>query len=131
MGVILFRLLLLIAILVIAYSALRYLFHPRRKLEVAHDKRQFFFLDDDKNVRKNFLVTYKGVMFEGEKYLGTTNDSFQIVSIYMWARKTENLKGLSREDFTFIEEDIALRYPNAKINWKSPIKELLTEQKKK
>ncbi|KGA97819.1 sigma-w pathway protein ysdB [Alkalihalobacillus alcalophilus ATCC 27647 = CGMCC 1.3604] len=128
--VILFRLLLLIAILVLAYSAFKYLFHPRRKLEAAHEKKQFFFLDEEKNVRKNFLVTYKGVMFEGEKYLGTTDKSFEIVAIYLWAKQTERLKGLSNEDFTFIEEDIKLRYPNAKINWKSPIKEFLQAQRK-
>jgi cbb3-type cytochrome oxidase subunit 3 len=123
--VLLFRLLLLIAIVLIVYSAIKYLFHPRRKLEQAHEKRQFFFLDDEKNVRKNFLLTYKGVMFEGEKYLGTTEQSFEIVSIYIWARDTERLKGLHREDFIFIEEDIRLRYPSAKIEWKSPIKEFL------
>ncbi|MEC2071693.1 sigma-w pathway protein ysdB [Alkalihalophilus marmarensis] len=123
--VILFRLLLLIAIAFIVYSAIKYVFHPRRKLEQAHERRQYFFLDEEKNVRKNFLLTYKGVMFEGEKYLGTTEQSFEIVSIYIWARDTERLKGLHREDFEFIEEDIRLRYPNAKIEWKSPIKEFL------
>ncbi|WP_100373715.1 sigma-w pathway protein ysdB [Bacillus sp. FJAT-45037] len=123
--VILFRLLLLVAIVLLVYSAVKYVFHPRRKLEQAHERRQFFFLDDEKNVRKNFLLTYKGVMFEGEKYLGTTEQSFEIISIYLWARETERLKGLSREDFQFIEDDIRLRYPSAKIEWKSPIKEFL------
>ncbi|MDT8859443.1 sigma-w pathway protein ysdB [Alkalihalobacillus sp. MEB130] len=123
--VILFRLLLLVALVVLAYSAFKYLFHPRRKLEQAHDRKQFFFYDDDKDVRKNFLITYKGVMFEGEKYLGTTEQSFEIVSIYVWAKQTDQLTGLSKEDFQFIEDDIKLRYPDAKIEWKSPIKELL------
>ncbi|KMK74582.1 hypothetical protein [Alkalihalobacillus pseudalcaliphilus] len=128
--VILFRLLLLISVIIIAYSALKYLFHPRRKLEAAHEKRQFFFLDEEKNVRKNFHVTYKGVMFEGEKYLGTTDKSFEIVAIYLWAKQTDRLHGLSYNDFIFIEEDIKLRYPNAKLNWKSPIKEFLQQAKK-
>ncbi|WP_227936643.1 sigma-w pathway protein ysdB [Alkalihalobacillus deserti] len=123
--VILFRLLLLVALIVLAYSAFKYLFHPRRKLEQAHDRKQFFFFDDDKDVRKNFLITYKGVMFEGEKYLGTTEQSFEIISIYVWARQTDQLKGCSKEDFQFIADDIRLRYPRAKIEWKSPIKELL------
>ncbi|MCL7749804.1 sigma-w pathway protein ysdB [Halalkalibacter alkaliphilus] len=123
--VILFRLLLLIALFVLAYSAFKYLFHPRRKLEQAHDRKQYFFYDDDKDVRKNFLITYKGVMFEGEKYLGTTEQSFEIISIYVWAKQTDQLTGLSREDFQFIADDIHLRYPNAKVEWKSPIKELL------
>ncbi len=120
--VILFRLLLLIAIVILVYTAFRYLFHPRRKLEQAHERKQFFFLDDEKNVRKNFLLTYKGVLFEGEKYLGTTARHFEIVSIYVWARETERLKGLSREDFQFIEDDIRLRYPDAKLNGKVRLK---------
>ena len=123
--VILFRLLLLIAVVVLAYSALKYLFHPKRKLEQAHDKKQFYFYDEEKDVRKNFLITYKGVMFEGEKYLGTTDQSFEIVSIYVWARQTDRLTGFNKEDFQFIVDDIRLRYPSAKIEWKSPIKELL------
>ncbi|WP_100405062.1 sigma-w pathway protein ysdB [Bacillus solitudinis] len=123
--VILFRLVILLALVILIYSAVKYLFHPRRKLEQAHEKQQFFFLDEEKNVRKNFLLTYKGVMFEGEKYLGTTEQAFDIVSIYIWARSTERLKGLSRQDFQFIEDDIWIRYPNAKIEWKSPIKDFL------
>ncbi|MFC0557886.1 sigma-w pathway protein ysdB [Halalkalibacter alkalisediminis] len=123
--VILFRLLLLVAFIVLAYSAFKYLFHPRRKLEQAHERKQFFFFDDHKDVRKNFLITYKGVMFEGEKYLGTTDQSFEIISIYVWARQTNQLTGFSKEDFQFIADDIRLRYPSAKIEWKSPIKELL------
>ncbi|MFC0469499.1 sigma-w pathway protein ysdB [Halalkalibacter kiskunsagensis] len=123
--VILFRLLLLVALIVLAYTAFKYLFHPRRKLEQAHDRKQFYFYDDDKDVRKNFLITYKGVMFEGEKYLGTTDQSFEIISIYVWAKHTDQLTGLNKEDFHFIADDIHLRYPNAKVEWKSPIKELL------
>lgn len=125
---ILFRIIMLAALIIIAYSALKYLFHPRRKLEQAHDRRQFFFYDDEKDVRKNFLITYKGVMFEGKKYLGTTEQSFEIVSIVVWTKQTDRLAGFSKEDFQFISEDLQLRYPNAKIEWKSPIKELL-EQK--
>lgn len=123
--VILFRLLLLVALIVLAYSAIKYLFHPRRKLEQAHERKQFFFFDNEKDVRKNFLITYKGVMFEGEKYLGTTDQSFEIISIYVWARQVDHLTGLNTEDFQFIADDIRLRYPGAKIEWKSPIKELL------
>ncbi|MCM3716006.1 sigma-w pathway protein ysdB [Halalkalibacter oceani] len=126
--VILFRFLILLALIILAYSALKYLFHPRRKLEQAHERQQFFFYDDEKDVRKNFLLTYKGVMFEGEKYLGTTEDSFEIVSVYIWARQTDRLNGFSKEDFQFIADDVHLRYPNAKIEWKSPIKELLRKE---
>ncbi len=119
---------MLIALIIIAYAALKYLFHPRRKLEQAHDRNQFYFYDDKKDVRKNFLITYKGVMFEGEKSLGTTDESFEIVSIVVWAKHTDRLTGFAKEDFQIIEEDIHLHYPKAQIIWKSPIKELLQKQ---
>lgn len=122
---ILFRFIILLAIVVVAYSALKYLFHPRRKLEQAHDRKQFYFYDHEKDVRKNFLITYKGVMFEGKKSLGTTDDSFDVVSIVVWTKETDFLKGFTKDDFKMIEEDIRLRYPKADITWKSPIKEFL------
>ncbi|MBU8905129.1 sigma-w pathway protein ysdB [Desertibacillus haloalkaliphilus] len=126
--VILFRILLLIAIIVLVYSAIKYLVNPKRKLELAHEKKQFFFHDDKKNVRKNFLITYKGVLFEGEKYLGTTENAFEVVSIYVWAKHPDKLQGLDRQDFYFIEKEIFIQYPNATIEWKSPIKEFLKHE---
>ncbi|GAE30144.1 hypothetical protein [Halalkalibacter hemicellulosilyticus] len=123
--VFLVRFLILAALIILAYTAIKYLFHPRRKLEQAHEKKQYYFYDDEKDVRKNFFITYKGVMFEGEKYLGTTDDAFDIITIYVWVKQPEKLAGLKKEDFQFIAEDIYLRYPSAKLEWKSPIKEFL------
>ena len=80
----LIRLLALVLLVLLIYSGIRYLLHPKRKLELAHEKKRFYFLDDPNNVRKNFLLTYKGVLFEGEKYLGTTTDSFDVVSIFVF-----------------------------------------------
>jgi cbb3-type cytochrome oxidase subunit 3 len=125
MAVFLFRLLILIALFILAYSAIKYLVNPKRKLELAHEKKLFYFLDDNQNVRKNFLITYRGVLFEGEKYLGTTENAFEVVSVQVWAKSTDKLQGLNKEDFYFIEKEILLAYPNTTINWKSPIKELL------
>ncbi len=99
--------------------------NPKRKLELAHEQKQFFLLDDIKNVRKNFLLTYKGVIFEGEKYLGTTDHTFEVVSIFIWPHNTSALNGLSKEDFRNIEMEVAVFYPNAKIDWKSPIHEFM------
>ena len=115
----------LIALLI--YSGIRYLLHPKRKLELAHEQKKFYFLDDE-NVRKNFLITYKGVLFEGEKYLGTTKDSFDVVSIFIFPRNVASLKGLTKADFKTIEEHIASHYPKAEIDWKSPIKEFLNNE---
>ncbi|MFK3938870.1 sigma-w pathway protein ysdB [Alkalihalobacillus sp. NPDC078783] len=130
MMVIIFRLMFLLAILIVVYSIVKYFFHPLRKLEKAHRHQQFFFLDDQTDVRKNFSLTYKGVMFEGEKYMGTTKSSFDIITIYIWTKEFNALQGLKREDFQYIEEDIRTRYPEATIEWKSPIKEFLRDQLK-
>lgn len=121
----LIRILLIAAIILLIISGIRYLLHPKRKLELAHEQKRFYFYDDTNNVRKNFLLTYKGALFEGEKYLGTTDDAFEVVSIFVFPKDVSELKGLTREDFRNIEESIRKNYPHAKIDWKSPIKEFL------
>ncbi|QOY33946.1 sigma-w pathway protein ysdB [Anaerobacillus isosaccharinicus] len=125
MAVFLFRILILAAVFILAYSAIKYFVNPKRKLELAHEKKLFYFLDDKQNVRKNFLITYRGVLFEGEKYLGTTESAFEVVSVQVWARNTDKLQGLNKEDFYFIEKEILVAYPNTKVEWKNPINNLL------
>ena len=66
-------------------------------------KRQYYFYDDVKNVRKNFFITYKGAMFEGEKYLGTTENSFDVVSIFVWVKDEAKLQGFTKDDFHFLQ----------------------------
>ncbi|MEH6947764.1 sigma-w pathway protein ysdB [Bacillus sp. JJ634] len=121
----LFRLILLVFIVFLLYTAIKYMLSPRRKLELAHEQGKFYFLDDPKNIRKNFLLTYNGVLFEGEKYLGTTERSFEVVSIFIWPKNTTDLKGLKRDDFLKIEAAIKKQYPDSSIDWKSPVKEFL------
>lgn len=121
--------LLIIAIIIYAfYKILRYLFDPKRKLDEAYEKEQYYFYDDIKNVRKNFFITYKGALFEGEKYLGTTDQSFEIVSIFIWTKDSSKLQGLTKEDFRFLQNEIRMNYPSAKINWKSPIEQLMKDE---
>lgn len=124
-GVILFRLLILALMIILIVKTVKYIINPKRKLELAHEQKQFYFLDNRENVRKNFLLTYKGVLFEGEKYLGTTDQAFEIVSVFIWAKDTSKLQGLNREDFLKIEEEVRKIYPNAKIEWKNPIRNFL------
>ncbi len=126
MIIILFRLFILAAVILLIYSAFKYVLNPMRKLELAHDQKKFYLLDEQNNVRKNMLLTYKGVLFEGEKYLGTTEKSFEVVDISMRVKQPDRLVGMDREDFYFIEKEILIRYPNAKVEWKSPVKEFLT-----
>ncbi|MFC5712731.1 sigma-w pathway protein ysdB [Thalassorhabdus alkalitolerans] len=126
----LFRAIIIIAIIILIYALIKYIFNPKRKLELAHEKRDFYFLDDKQNVRKNFSLTYKGVMFEGEKFLGTTEEAFEVISVSMWPKNIDRLKGLDRKDFEFIEREILSEYPHASVEWKSPVKEFLRKTEK-
>ncbi|EDL63428.1 hypothetical protein BSG1_17690 [Bacillus sp. SG-1] len=119
-----------VLIIYLLYRAFKYIVNPKRKLELAMDQKKFFFLDDQENVRKNFLITYKGVLFQGEKYLGTTDRAFDVVSIFVWVENSSSLKGISYEDLKYVETEILERYPNASIDWKSPLKEFIDKKKK-
>jgi len=125
MMVLLTRIMIFIGIILLAYYWLRYLLHPKRKLELAHEKGNPYFLDDPKNIRKNFLITYKSVLFEGEKYLGTTDQAFIVKQIFIWTHSPSKLKGFEKEDFYAIEDMVRAHYPEASIEWKSPIREFL------
>lgn len=121
--------LLIIAIIIYGfYKILRYLFDPKRKLDEAYEKEQYYFYDDIRNVRKNFFITYKGAIFEGEKYLGTTDQAFEVVSIFIWTKDSAKLQGFTKEDFRFLQNEIRMNYPSAKINWKSPIEQLMKDE---
>jgi cbb3-type cytochrome oxidase subunit 3 len=123
----LLRVLLFTFTIFLIYRAIKYILSPKRKLELAQEQKRFFLLDDPEDVRKNFLLTYKGALFEGEKYLGTTSHAFEIVSIFIWPRNNASLKGLDRKDFQLIVDKVHERYPEAKIDLKSPIKEFLEQ----
>ncbi|EKN67456.1 hypothetical protein M670_01321 [Schinkia azotoformans MEV2011] len=126
-GVILFRLLILALMIFLIVKTIKYIANPKRKLELAHEQKQFYFWDIHENVRKNFLLTYKGVLFEGEKYLGTTDNAFEVVSVFIWAKDPDKLQGLEREDFLKIQEEVKKHYPNARIDWKNPIRNFLNK----
>jgi hypothetical protein len=119
------RLLIIAMIIFLLYTAVKYLLSPKRKLELAHEQKKFYFLDDTTNIRQNFLLTHNGALFEGEKYLGTTEQAFEVVSIFIWPKSKSELNGMERKDFQFIEAEIKKKYPNALIDWKSPIKEFM------
>ncbi|MFT9848942.1 sigma-w pathway protein ysdB [Aneurinibacillus sp. REN35] len=120
-----FRLLLLLAIIGFIIWWFQYTFNPKRKLLSAHEKKQTFFLDDGDNVRRNLLLTYKGVLFEGEKYLGNTEDRFTVIKVSVHPRQPNRLQGFTRDDFFEISEIIRESYPDAEIKWGTPIKEFL------
>lgn len=124
-----FRFLIFIAIVFLLYTAYKYIINPKRKLEVAKEKKIFYFLDESDNIKKNFLLTYKGILFEGEKYLGTTENSFDVINISVSTRNPGELKGLERNDLYFLEKEILIRYPYATVEWKHPINNLLLIKK--
>ena len=119
------RLIILAFIVYLFYLGIKYLTNPKRKLDDAYERGQYYFFDDVKNVRKNFFISYKGALFEGEKYLGTTEDAFEVVSIFIWVKDEAKLQGFTKEDFLFLEKEVKMNYPNAQINWKNPIEKLM------
>ena len=120
-----FRLVIIAIIIFAFYKLVRYILDPKRKLDEAHEHGNYYFFDDVTDVRKNFFITYKGAKFEGEKYLGTTQDAFEVISIFVHVLDPMKLQGLTKEDFVFLQNEIKMNYPNAKINWAGPIEELL------
>lgn len=125
MIVVLIRLLIVALIIYLFYRGIAYLMDPRRKLDDAHKHGSYYFHDDRRNARKNFFITFKGALFEGEKYLGSTETSLEIVSIFVWAKDKMELQGLTRDDFLFLEKEILKNYPDAQISWKNPIEQLM------
>ncbi|MEH7074798.1 sigma-w pathway protein ysdB [Neobacillus drentensis] len=122
----LLRFVLLLLILFLINYSIKALFTPKRKLEKARKQKQFLFIDDE-DVRKNFVLTYKGAVFAGEKYLGPADNTFDVVSIFIWPENASFLKGLVKEDFLYIDKKILKYYPHAEIHWKSPVKEFLKQ----
>lgn len=121
----LIRLFIIVLLIYGFYKIFSYIFDPKRKLDEAYEKGQYYFYDDVKNVRKNFFITYKGALFEGEKYLGTTDQSFEVISIFVLVHNVMDLQGLTKDDFLFLQDEILVSYPDATINWKSPIEQLM------
>ncbi|QKY69631.1 sigma-w pathway protein ysdB [Lentibacillus sp. CBA3610] len=125
MIVLLFRLLILIALALLVYTIIQYLRNPNRQLQIAKAANTFYMVDDQDNAKKNIQFTYKSCLFEGEKYIGATEDSFEVVDIHIFARDTDDLEGITRDDLYFIEKELLIRYPHAAITWKYPINKLI------
>lgn len=127
MALLLLRFFIIVLVIYIFYKGIRYLTDPKRKLDEAYEAGQYYFFDDSKNVQKNFFISYKGALFEGEKYLGTTEDAFEVVSIFVWVHDVTKLQGFTKNDFLYLEQEILMSYPKATISWKNPIEKLMKE----
>ncbi|MFT8323262.1 MAG: sigma-w pathway protein ysdB [Bacillus sp. (in: firmicutes)] len=110
------RLLLLVLILFILYRICTFFLNPKRKLAFFRMRNKFYLLDDSKNARMNFLLTYKGFLFEGEKYVDNPASS-KVVSILIWPTEPYDTK-ISEKETQFIVNSIQTAYPHAKIVWK-------------
>src|SRR5690625_4041312 len=106
-----FQVLLLIAAIFLLYGFYNYLRSPERKLKRAKKNKQFFLIDDKENVHKNFTFVYKGCSFEGEKYIGSTEEKFVVANIDITVHDPNELKGISKQDLLFLEEKITEHYP--------------------
>jgi len=125
MLVLLFRILILLAIILLVYTWIEYLRSPERQVRIAKELKNFYFVDEPNNSKKNLQFVYKGCLFEGEKYLGTTEYSFEVLNIHVTVRDSLELNGFTRDDIYFLENELLIRYPHAKIEWKHPINKIL------
>lgn len=125
MLVLLFRILILLAIILLVYTWIEYVRSPERKIRIAKDLNQFYLADEPNNNKKNLRFVYKGCTFEGEKYVGIAEDSFEVTNIHVSVCHPIELKGVTREDLYFLESELLIRYPYAKIEWKHPINQLV------
>ncbi|MFZ3576343.1 sigma-w pathway protein ysdB [Virgibacillus sp. DJP39] len=128
MIIILFRILILIAIILLVYTFYQYYQNPKRKLTIAKANNDFYFLDEPSNSKKNLQFVYKGCSFEGEKYLGTTEHAFEVMDIHVFVHEPMELRGFTRDDLYFLEKEILIRYPYSKIEWKHPVNKLVLTQ---
>lgn len=110
------------------YKTAKRFLNPTRKLYSSQKHKQFFLLDERHNARKNFSLTYKGLLFEGEKYLRNRNDLESVSSILISAASPADANSVTKEDLLFIEEQIKLHYPEAEVDWEEPLQGLSVNQ---
>lgn len=123
-----FQILILTTIIVIIFTGYKYFQNPKRQLDKAKQRGEFYFLDEVENINKNFLFTYKGCLFEGEKHIGIASHSFEVTEVFIVVKTPLKLHLITKNDITYFEKEIHQRYPNAVIKWKYPIDVLLKQQ---
>ncbi|TWK78877.1 Sigma-w pathway protein YsdB [Bacillus paralicheniformis] len=123
MLVLILRFALLALLIYVVYKTVQFLGDPKRRLKSAQAKEHFYFLDEQKNTRKNFKLAFKGVLFEGEKHIPSKDHPLFIHTIFVWSdAPEEKLKSFTEEDFLELENKIKAHYPDCKIDWDSSLK---------
>lgn len=125
MEIILFQILLAIAFAYLIYGLISYYQNPYRKLKKAKQDNEFYIVDDQNNVEKNLQFVFKGCLFIGEKYIGSTDEQFVVGTIDITVHDPLELTGITKDDLVFLEEKMKKIYPYAQIKWKYPISVLL------
>lgn len=116
--VFLMRIALIFLLVFLLYSIMSYISSPDRKLLAAKRNKQFFLLDDPANPLKNLFLTYKGILFEGEKYIDSLH-SGKVVTIHIWHCRHKTIDKLSLPDQKVIERALIDVYPEAEVEWKN------------
>lgn len=102
--------------LVLLYITIKYINKPIRKLKAAQKRKAFYMLDDTAVIRRNFFITYKGFLFEGEKY---PNDHSEVESIFIWQHNHTEREIPGQAEILAIEKIISRHYPATRIDWKN------------
>ena len=93
--VMILRIILLALFAYCIYAVVKYVANPKRRLKLAQSKEHFYIIDEQNNTRKNFQLTYKGVLFEGEKHIPSKDHPLFIHTIFVWTESPEKLKHFS------------------------------------
>ena len=115
---------IMITIIFFLYSGIKRFLSPRHKLYSFQKHQQFYLLDERHNAHKNFTLTYRGLLFEGEKYLQDKNDPESVSSILISTSSSAEADYLTRDDLLYIEEQVKLHYPEAEIEWEESLQDL-------
>ena len=115
---------MMITIIFFLYSGTKRFLSPWRKLYSSQKHQQCYLLDERHNAHKNFTLTYKGLLFEGEKYLRDKNDPESVSSILISTASSADADSLTRDDFLYIKEQVKLHYPEAEIEWEESLQDL-------
>ncbi|MFS0780643.1 sigma-w pathway protein ysdB [Bacillus sp. 1P06AnD] len=115
--VLLMSLIFTLLLILFLYCSVGYIMSPARRLNKAKRQRRFYLLDDFSNPMKNFLLTYKGFLMEGEKYADRL-ESGNVVTIHIWHCQQKAVNKLTDSDIRYIEDSLNSHYPEAEIEWK-------------
>ena len=119
--VLILKMALLSTIIFFLYKGIKQFLSPQCKLYSSQKHNQFFLLDERHNARKNFTLTYKGLLFEGEKYLRNGNDPESVCSILISAASPTDAACVTKDELLYIQEQINLHYPEAEVDWEEPL----------